>query len=48
MTLLPGNDGIAQEVAARVARLVDTVGDGGMAGAERPWPNWRRFWTGRR
>ncbi|MFB9593623.1 hypothetical protein [Streptomyces racemochromogenes] len=34
ITLLPGNEGIAQEVAARVAKLVDTVGGGGMAGAE--------------
>ncbi|MEV6246121.1 hypothetical protein AB0M38_07940 [Streptomyces sp. NPDC051742] len=34
VTLLPGNEGIAQEVAARVGRLVDTVGGGGMAGAE--------------
>ncbi|MEU9864824.1 hypothetical protein AB0D99_28500 [Streptomyces sp. NPDC047971] len=34
VTLLPGNEGIAHEVAARVGRLVDTVGGGGMAGAE--------------
>ncbi|MER7513526.1 hypothetical protein ABTX82_35160 [Streptomyces lavendulae] len=34
ITLLPGNEGIAQEVAARVGKLVDTVGGGGMAGAE--------------
>lgn len=34
VTLLPGNEGIAQEVAGRVGRLVDTVGGGGMAGAE--------------
>ncbi|MFE2411402.1 hypothetical protein ACFXDE_23945 [Kitasatospora sp. NPDC059408] len=34
ITLLPGNEGIAQEVAARVARLLDTVAGGGMAGAE--------------
>ncbi|MFC8954486.1 hypothetical protein ACFT8P_17890 [Streptomyces sp. NPDC057101] len=34
VTLLPGNEGIAQEVAARVGKLVDTVGAGGMAGAE--------------
>ncbi|MEE1785783.1 hypothetical protein PUR71_23170 [Streptomyces sp. SP17BM10] len=34
ITLLPGNDGIAHEVAARVTRLVDTVAGGGMAGAE--------------
>ncbi|MEV7180243.1 hypothetical protein [Kitasatospora sp. NPDC093679] len=34
VTLLPGNDGIAQAVAARVGRLVDTVAGGGMAGAE--------------
>ncbi len=34
VTLLPGNEGIAQEVAARVGKLVDTVGGGGMAGAE--------------
>ncbi|MFB6631105.1 hypothetical protein ACFCWY_14490 [Streptomyces sp. NPDC056362] len=34
VTLLPGNEGIAHEVAGRVGRLVDTVGGGGMAGAE--------------
>ncbi|MFB6622915.1 hypothetical protein ACFCWD_29960 [Streptomyces sp. NPDC056374] len=34
VTLLPGNEGIAHEVAARVGRLVDAVGGGGMAGAE--------------
>ncbi|EFL19701.1 hypothetical protein SSNG_06953, partial [Streptomyces sp. C] len=34
ITLLPGNEGIAQEVASRVGKLVDTVGGGGMAGAE--------------
>ncbi|MEV7614215.1 hypothetical protein [Streptomyces sp. NPDC089799] len=34
ITLLPGNEGIAQGVAARVGKLVDTVGGGGMAGAE--------------
>ncbi|MGW2255575.1 hypothetical protein ACWCXH_36225 [Kitasatospora sp. NPDC001660] len=34
VTLLPGNEGIAHEVAARVGRLVDTVAGGGMAGAE--------------
>ncbi|MFD0352361.1 hypothetical protein ACFVHW_01240 [Streptomyces sp. NPDC127110] len=34
ITLLPGNEGIAQEVAARVGKLVATVGGGGMAGAE--------------
>ncbi|MFJ8660192.1 hypothetical protein [Streptomyces sp. NPDC093795] len=34
VTLLPGNEGIAQEVAGRVGKLVDTVGGGGMAGAE--------------
>ncbi|MFD3536352.1 hypothetical protein [Streptomyces sp. NPDC058664] len=34
VTLLPGNEGIAHEVAARVGRLVETVGGGGMAGAE--------------
>ncbi|TXS26268.1 hypothetical protein EAO70_03825 [Streptomyces sp. adm13(2018)] len=34
VTLLPGNEGIAQEVAVRVGRLVDAVGGGGMAGAE--------------
>ncbi|MFE5482204.1 hypothetical protein [Streptomyces sp. NPDC056527] len=34
VTLLPGNEGIAHEVAARVGKLVDTVGGGGMAGAE--------------
>ncbi|MFI1064321.1 hypothetical protein ACH4TC_20840 [Streptomyces spororaveus] len=33
-TLLPGNEGIAHEVAARVGRLVGTVGGGGVAGAE--------------
>lgn len=34
VTLLPGNTGIAQEVAGRVGKLVDTVAGGGMAGAE--------------
>ncbi|MFB7981549.1 hypothetical protein [Streptomyces vinaceus] len=34
VTLLPGNEGIAQEVAVRVGKLVDTVAGGGMAGAE--------------
>ncbi|WP_328940818.1 hypothetical protein OG259_03465 [Streptomyces sp. NBC_00250] len=34
VTLLPGNEGIAHEVAARVGKLVDVVGGGGMAGAE--------------
>ncbi|MBV6700368.1 hypothetical protein [Kitasatospora aureofaciens] len=34
VTLLPGNEGIAHEVAARVGKLVDTVAGGGMAGAE--------------
>ncbi|MET7757224.1 hypothetical protein ABZT27_21345 [Streptomyces sp. NPDC005389] len=34
VTLLPGNEGIAHEVAVRVGRLVDAVGGGGMAGAE--------------
>ncbi|WP_093872499.1 hypothetical protein [Streptomyces sp. TLI_105] len=34
VTLLPGNEGIAHEVAGRVGKLVDTVGGGGMAGAE--------------
>ncbi|MFE7216631.1 hypothetical protein ACFU93_43795 [Streptomyces sp. NPDC057611] len=34
VTLLPGNEGIAQEVAGRVGKLVDTVAGGGMAGAE--------------
>ncbi|MGW2815953.1 hypothetical protein [Streptomyces sp. NPDC001415] len=34
VTLLPGNEGIAQGVAARVGKLVDTVAGGGMAGAE--------------
>ncbi|MER7539251.1 hypothetical protein ABTX77_31380 [Streptomyces sp. NPDC097704] len=34
VTLLPGNEGIAHEVAGRVGRLVDIVGGGGMAGAE--------------
>ncbi|MFB7918366.1 hypothetical protein [Streptomyces sp. NPDC056061] len=34
VTLLPGNQGIAQEVAARVGRLVNAVAGGGMAGAE--------------
>ncbi|MGW3327876.1 hypothetical protein [Streptomyces virginiae] len=34
VTLLPGNEGIADEVAVRVGKLVDTVGGGGMAGAE--------------
>ncbi|MET9961363.1 hypothetical protein ABZ128_20305 [Streptomyces sp. NPDC006326] len=34
VTLLPGNEGIAREVAGRVGKLVDTVAGGGMAGAE--------------
>ncbi|MCC0093683.1 hypothetical protein K7B10_02530 [Streptomyces flavotricini] len=34
VTLLPGNEGIAQEVAVRVGKLVDTLAGGGMAGAE--------------
>ncbi|MEU6882417.1 hypothetical protein [Streptomyces sp. NPDC046712] len=34
VTLLPGNQGIADEVARRVGKLVDTVAGGGMAGAE--------------
>ncbi|MFD3696873.1 hypothetical protein ACFWUZ_12095 [Streptomyces sp. NPDC058646] len=34
VTLLPGNAGIAHEVAGRVGKLVDTVAGGGMAGAE--------------
>ncbi|GAA4078689.1 hypothetical protein GCM10022284_13270 [Streptomyces hundungensis] len=34
VTLLPGNDGIAQGVAGRVGKLVDTLAGGGMAGAE--------------
>ncbi|MFJ3829069.1 hypothetical protein ACIPWI_13995 [Streptomyces sp. NPDC090046] len=34
VTLLPGNEGIAQEVAGRVGKLVGAVGGGGMAGAE--------------
>ncbi|MFD5191651.1 hypothetical protein ACFWMU_26505 [Streptomyces sp. NPDC058357] len=34
VTLLPGNQGVAQEVAARVGRLLDAVAGGGMAGAE--------------
>ncbi|MFB7267640.1 hypothetical protein ACFCXH_36705, partial [Streptomyces nojiriensis] len=34
VTLLPGNEGIAHEVAGRVGKLVGTVGGGGMAGAE--------------
>ncbi|MFG2640163.1 hypothetical protein ACGFYP_04190 [Streptomyces sp. NPDC048370] len=34
VTLLPGNEGIARQVARRVGKLVDTVGGGGMAGAE--------------
>lgn len=34
VTLLPGNEGIAQGVAVRVGKLVDTVAGGGMAGAE--------------
>ncbi|WCD84389.1 hypothetical protein KPP03845_100712 [Streptomyces xanthophaeus] len=34
VTLLPGNEGIAREVAARVGKLVGTVAGGGMAGAE--------------
>lgn len=34
VTLLPGNEGIAGQVAGRVGKLVDTVGGGGTAGAE--------------
>ncbi|MFG2977180.1 hypothetical protein ACGFYY_29860 [Streptomyces sp. NPDC048331] len=34
VTLLPGNEGIADEVAGRVGKLVDIVGGGGTAGAE--------------
>ncbi|MGW3497372.1 hypothetical protein [Streptomyces sp. NPDC001020] len=34
VTLLPGNEGIAQEVAGRVGKLVETIAGGGMAGAE--------------
>ncbi|MFI8103883.1 hypothetical protein [Streptomyces sp. NPDC086023] len=34
VTLLPGVQGIAQEVAVRVGKLVGTVAGGGMAGAE--------------
>ncbi|MEV0413488.1 hypothetical protein AB0I68_22460 [Streptomyces sp. NPDC050448] len=34
VTLLPGNEGIAHEVAGRVGKLVDAVAGGGMAGAE--------------
>ncbi|MFD5975633.1 hypothetical protein [Streptomyces bacillaris] len=34
VTLLPGNEGIARTVADRVGKLLDTVGGGGMAGAE--------------
>ncbi|MGC4929564.1 hypothetical protein [Streptomyces sp. DT117] len=34
VTLLPGNEGIAQAVADRVGKLLGTVGGGGMAGAE--------------
>ncbi|MGW6983021.1 hypothetical protein ACWGE1_26905 [Streptomyces sp. NPDC054932] len=34
VTLLPGNEGVAHEVAGRVGKLVDTVAGGGMAGAE--------------
>ncbi|WP_405758919.1 hypothetical protein [Streptomyces sp. NBC_00073] len=34
VTLLPGNEGIAHEVAVRVGKLVETVAGGGMAGAE--------------
>ncbi|WP_329376516.1 hypothetical protein OG625_03090 [Streptomyces sp. NBC_01351] len=34
VTLLPGNEGIANEVAGRVGKLVGAVGGGGMAGAE--------------
>ncbi|MCX5230606.1 hypothetical protein [Streptomyces sp. NBC_00233] len=34
VTLLPGNEGIAHEVAVRVGKLVEAVGGGGMAGAE--------------
>ncbi|MFE5556877.1 hypothetical protein [Streptomyces sp. NPDC056544] len=34
VTLLPGNEGIAHEVAGRVGKLVGTVGGGGIAGAE--------------
>ncbi|MYT35191.1 hypothetical protein GTY66_03820 [Streptomyces sp. SID8356] len=34
VTLLPGNEGIARTVAERAGKLLDTVGGGGMAGAE--------------
>ncbi|MFG3497268.1 hypothetical protein [Streptomyces sp. NPDC047928] len=34
VTLLPGNEGIAHEVAGRVGKFLDTVAGGGMAGAE--------------
>ncbi|MFJ3664684.1 hypothetical protein ACIPPM_30000 [Streptomyces sp. NPDC090119] len=34
VTLLPGNTGIARQVARRVEALVDTIAGGGMAGAE--------------
>ncbi|MFI7357866.1 hypothetical protein ACIBTP_28580 [Streptomyces avidinii] len=34
VTLLPGNEGIAREVAGRVGKLVETVAAGGAAGAE--------------
>ncbi|MEU7115831.1 hypothetical protein [Streptomyces sp. NPDC046182] len=34
VTLLPGNEGIANEVAGRVGKLVDTVAGGGIGGAE--------------
>ncbi|MFE5634511.1 hypothetical protein [Streptomyces sp. NPDC056543] len=34
VTLLPGNEGIAHEVAGRAGKLVDTVAGGGMGGAE--------------
>ncbi|MFF5446362.1 hypothetical protein [Streptomyces sp. NPDC012888] len=34
VTLLPGNEGIAEGVAARVGKLIGAVGGGGMAGAE--------------
>lgn len=34
VTLLPGNEGIAEQVAGRAGKLVDTIGGGGTAGAE--------------
>ncbi|MFD0526485.1 hypothetical protein ACFQ1I_03140 [Kitasatospora arboriphila] len=47
VTLLPGNDGIAQAVAGRVGRLVDTVAAAAWPAPRRPSPNWRPCWTGR-